>query len=170
MAIQRIDSRLQTHHQDLPHHNLDHRWTIESMIKAIKDVDSQRATEMLGLLRAERDEMVRERNALPSADQLDHLQQFRVGAVNVDPGASLATSNEPLHEQMTTSERYQKLHDQVTDLVRQSREDDKQAPELMKMMLRLAEQQLILRPQQDEQSSIPGPGKSCEHLPVILSC
>ena len=154
MAIQRIDPRMQTLHRYPPRRNLDHKLTIESIMTTIQDVDPRRTTDILNMLRAERDEMVRERNALPSTDQPDRPEQ-QLGAVNEVPGTSLATSDEGLHEQMTT-ERYQKLHDLLTDLARRNQEDDKQAPELMKKMLRLAEQQLIIRSQQDEQSNVPG--------------
>lgn len=165
MAIQRIDPRMQTLHHP-PRRNPDRRLTIESIMSTIQDVDPRRTADILNMLRAERDEMVRERNALPSTNQPDRLEP-RLGAVNEAPGSSFAVSNELLHEQMTT-ERYQKLHELLTEIARQNREDDKQAPELMKKMMRLAEQQLILRPQQDEQSNVPG--KSRQELSGILSC
>jgi hypothetical protein len=166
MAIQRIDPRMQTLRHYPPRRNLDYRLTIDSIMTTIQDVDPRRTTDILNMLRAERDEMVRERGALPSADQSDRPEQ-QPSAVNEAPGTNFAASNERLHEQMTT-ERDQKLHELLTELARQNREDDKQAPELMKKVLRLAEQQLILRPQQDEQSNVPG--KSRPELSGILAC
>lgn len=151
MAVQRIDPRLQALHHYPPRRNLDHKSIIESVMTAIQNVDSRRTTDTLDMLRTERDEMIRERNALLSTDQPDRFGQ-QLSAVNEAPGTSFAASNEWLNEQMTP-ERYQKLRDQLTDLVRQNKEDDKQA---MKMMLRLTDQQLIRRTQLDEQSNIHG--------------
>ncbi|KAH0838771.1 hypothetical protein J3R83DRAFT_7146 [Lanmaoa asiatica] len=154
MAIQRIDPRLQTHRNYPPRRNLDHKLLIESIMTATQDVDSRRVTDVLEMLRGERDEMVRERSALPSAGQPEQPEQ-PLDVVDEAAGTSLAASNVRLSEQMAT-ERYQKLRDQLTDLVRQNQEDDKQAPQWMKMMLQLAEQQLVPRPQRDEPTNIPG--------------
>ena len=155
MAIQRIDPHLQTL-QQYTRRNLDHKLIIQSFMTAIQDVDSRRTADILDMLRTERDELIRE-NAFLSTEQPDRPGRHLIVADGA-PGSNFPASDEWLNEQTTLSEHYQKLHDQLADLVRRNSQDDKQAPEPLKMMLRLTELQLIPRPQQSEQGH--GSGQS----------